>query len=209
MSDAKDCSESAGLELGTGAGFMSSFFAEKCRSLSSVDVVDERQEKSGYDFRLVENIMIPFENETFDFVISNQVIEHVAEQREHVEEVFRVLKKGGVAYFSTPNRYWHKEVHSQLYFLGYFPRQIASAIFRFFRKGTWDVYPLSYSALKRMLANYSSELNDYGADIVMQPEKYFYTQNPRLLPILGKLPTWVLRGMTFLMPCFFITAKKV
>jgi ubiquinone/menaquinone biosynthesis C-methylase UbiE len=40
---------------------------------------------------------LPFEDEIFDVVISDQVIEHLENPQKAVDESFRVLKKGGIA----------------------------------------------------------------------------------------------------------------
>ncbi len=48
---------------------------------------------------------IPFKNSTFDVVCFFDVIEHLPENSEikALKEIFRVLKKGGVLFLSTPN----------------------------------------------------------------------------------------------------------
>lgn len=45
---------------------------------------------------------LQFENEAFDFVICNHVLEHVAELHLAFAEIYRVLKKGGKAILQTP-----------------------------------------------------------------------------------------------------------
>lgn len=42
-------------------------------------------------------------DESFDLVVSNQVLEHIYAPDEALKEVFRVLKPGGKAVFTTPN----------------------------------------------------------------------------------------------------------
>lgn len=44
-----------------------------------------------------------FSDNTFDFVICTEVIEHLKEPEICIKEVLRVLKPGGVAVFTTPN----------------------------------------------------------------------------------------------------------
>ena len=46
---------------------------------------------------------LDFADESFDYVISFQVIEHIKQDHEFVKEVCRVLRKGGVFIVSTPN----------------------------------------------------------------------------------------------------------
>jgi SAM-dependent methyltransferase len=45
-----------------------------------------------------------FEDESFDVVISMEVIEHIAEQSVFLEEIKRVLRRNGVFILSTPER---------------------------------------------------------------------------------------------------------
>ena len=56
------------------------------------------------EFREATVPPLPFENETFDCVVSFQVIEHIADDKEFVREVHRVLRKGGRFIVTTPNR---------------------------------------------------------------------------------------------------------
>ena len=44
---------------------------------------------------------LPYENNIFDFVISDQVIEHLEEPQKAIDESCRVLKKGGIAIHTT------------------------------------------------------------------------------------------------------------
>lgn len=47
-------------------------------------------------------IAMPFENETFDVVLSTEVLEHVLNPDIYLLEVKRVLKPGGVFFFTVP-----------------------------------------------------------------------------------------------------------
>jgi len=44
---------------------------------------------------------LPFNEETYDFVISDQVIEHLEDPKKAIGESYRVLKKGGIAIHTT------------------------------------------------------------------------------------------------------------
>jgi len=46
---------------------------------------------------------LPFQDESFDLVISNQVIEHVYSTDNFIKECYRILKNGGTCIASTPN----------------------------------------------------------------------------------------------------------
>jgi len=45
---------------------------------------------------------LPFETNSFDTIISTEVLEHCPEPEVFLYEVFRVLKKGGVFFFTVP-----------------------------------------------------------------------------------------------------------
>lgn len=208
LADAIDWNQSVGIEIGTGAGIMSAFFASRAKSLTSFDVVDERLEKGGYEFVLVDDAGIPCADNSVDFVISNQVIEHIEDQKVHLTEIFRVLKEGGVAYISTPNRFWPREVHSRLYFLGYLPRSFASMYYKKLKDEDWDVYPLSYFSLKKLIQVHSQHIIDYSPKIIASPEKYYYKLNARIINLARRLPVAILRIFSPSLPCLFFVIKK-
>ena len=99
LSEFKDLPNSRVLDVGCGKGLISKTFVNNCREIISVDIEDKRLTREGYKFELVKDEKLPFEDNSFDIVISNQVIEHVNNQDIHINEVCRVLKKDGVCYF--------------------------------------------------------------------------------------------------------------
>ena len=50
---------------------------------------------------------LPFENETFDLVFHNYVAEHFESPLACNREISRILRKGGLLLFQTPNRYYY------------------------------------------------------------------------------------------------------
>lgn len=46
--------------------------------------------------------VFPFTDSFFDYVISNQVLEHVLDQEQLMEEIYRVLKPGGLLLMTVP-----------------------------------------------------------------------------------------------------------
>jgi 2-polyprenyl-3-methyl-5-hydroxy-6-metoxy-1,4-benzoquinol methylase len=45
---------------------------------------------------------LPYENETFDYVVGTEILEHVPNLQKAIEECFRVCKKGGKLLFTVP-----------------------------------------------------------------------------------------------------------
>ena len=54
------------------------------------------------DIEKVDITNIPFDSNSFDFVFANHVMEHVGEDIKALSELFRILKKGGLAILQTP-----------------------------------------------------------------------------------------------------------
>ena len=93
------------LEIGTGMGYGIDVIAPSATSYTTID------KSCAYDASLPENARfqqmevppISFADESFDYVISFQVIEHIKRDKDFVKEVSRVLRKGGKFIVSTPN----------------------------------------------------------------------------------------------------------
>jgi len=54
---------------------------------------------------------LPFPENSFDLILSNEVIEHVRDDRQAVQEMVRVLKVGGRIALFCPNRWYPFETH--------------------------------------------------------------------------------------------------
>jgi len=54
---------------------------------------------------------LPYPANTFDTVLSNEVLEHVQDDRASAQEMVRVLKPGGRVVLFTPNRWYPFETH--------------------------------------------------------------------------------------------------
>jgi SAM-dependent methyltransferase len=65
---------------------------------------------------------IPFEDDYFDFIVSNQVIEHVEDLDATLAEFKRVLKQGGQILTIFPDKSSWYEGHCDIPFLHWFPK---------------------------------------------------------------------------------------
>lgn len=70
--------------------------------------LDNELEAGGIDYDQVnlEEDSLPFQNEFFNFVTANAVIEHLFKPHKMLEEVGRILKRGGLFLLTTPN--WNR-----------------------------------------------------------------------------------------------------
>ena len=98
------------LDIGSGEGHDLAMLRKHFpkASLSAIDHKDIHFEKlTNFDvanFRLnIEKDKLPFADGELDFVIANQVLEHIKELFWINHEVFRVLKPGGFFFIGVPN----------------------------------------------------------------------------------------------------------
>lgn len=93
------------LEIGTGMGYGVRIVAPHTEEFITIDKSEAYAESLPENTRFLQMAAPPirFENGSFDYVISFQVIEHIKQDKEFVKEVWRVLKKGGRFIVSTPN----------------------------------------------------------------------------------------------------------
>ena len=113
----------------------------------------------------------PFSNNTFDVIICAQVYEHTLHQISLSEEIWRILRPGGICFFSGPNRLAIMEEHYWLPFLSWVPRSIGNYYLKLFQRGTeYDVYPLLYWQLRKLWRYFI--IHDYTNHMITDPERF-------------------------------------
>ena len=167
------------LEIGTGMGYGIDVIAPSATSYTTID------KSCAYDASLPENARfqqmevppIGFPDESFDYVISFQVIEHIKRDKDFVKEVSRVLRKGGKFIVSTPNA----------------PMSLT--------RNPWHIREYTEQQLRDLLAADFSSIEAYGVngnEKIMQ----YYEQNRRsverimrfdILDLQHRLPRWILQ----------------
>lgn len=95
------------LEIGTGSGYGISVIAPRTASFITIDKFANTIDISAYHNVEFHQMKVPpikdIANNSVDFVITFQVIEHIKRDFELLNEVYRVLRPGGKLIISTPN----------------------------------------------------------------------------------------------------------
>ncbi|WP_416223808.1 class I SAM-dependent methyltransferase [Thermoflexus sp.] len=154
---------------------------------------------------------LPFPNDSFDLIICAQVYEHVPDWRCLLQEIHRVLRPGGVCFFSGPNRWFPIEEHYGIPFLSWFPRFIANRIVRWISNVPFYYEnPVSWWTLRKALRDCGFQIEDY---------TYRLLENPSRFRIEGWWTGWISRcvrglpkrfrrSLTLFLPNFNLIIRK-
>ena len=107
----EDITDKKLLDAGCGTGWFSKVAVDRGAFVTSMDLGENLLAKVALKCRserLVGSILdIPCRDNEFDFIVSSEVIEHVPDPYRAMQELYRVLKPGGILVLTTPNKIWH------------------------------------------------------------------------------------------------------
>lgn len=99
------------LDIGCGAGFLTNFLALKGHQVAGVDlsapsleVAHATDKTKTVDYQVGSAYTLPYPPAHFDAVCAMDLLEHVEDPRQVIQEASRVLKPGGLFFFHTFNR---------------------------------------------------------------------------------------------------------
>lgn len=102
------------LDFGCGSGYGTARIAQTCKRIVGIDIAAEAITYAQAKFK-ADNLQfariepadgqpLPFDDQSFDVVLSFQVIEHVPDVHRYLAEIRRVLRPGGLLVVATPDR---------------------------------------------------------------------------------------------------------
>lgn len=155
------------LEVGCGEGYGIAILALKAQEYVAIDkfqtnLDDYKKQYKNIRFMQANVPPFPFEDNTFDALVTFQVIEHIEEDEEFVSEMYRVLKPKGTLVLTTPN--------------------IKMSLTR----NPWHVREYTAERLTKLLARFFSEVDMqgvYGNEKVMK----YYEKNKASVDKIKKL----------------------
>jgi SAM-dependent methyltransferase len=128
---------------------------------------------------------LPLAPECVDVVICNHTYEHVPDPERLFAEIGRVLKPGGIVYFSAMNARWPMEPHYHLPFIHWLPAKLSARVLQHYRYSSGYLEkPLSTPALRKLVSAF--ELQDYTIRVIAQSQKY-HAEDLIRMPWLGRL----------------------
>lgn len=95
------------LEIGSGKGHMLRYLVNEGHDAQGLDMDPAAIAECDSDLRIHQGLAteLPFEDGSFDIVLSLDLFEHVPDSDRHLSEVRRVLKTNGYYLLQTPNKW--------------------------------------------------------------------------------------------------------
>ncbi len=188
------------LDVGCGSGHIAAHFAAKNR-VTGVDAVDQTTaaEAARFTFVLTKGETLPFPDGSFDIALSNHVAAYLPSLDLHLAELFRVLRRGGVVYVATPNRFFPLEPHTRKPFLHWLPRDAYRAALRRITGRDERVRIPSLLGLRRAAMRAGFEVRDYTMDIVRDPARFHFE---------GPARSWLPRAASLISPTVILVLSR-
>lgn len=92
-------------DIGSGKSPYYTFFSQHCREYIAIDMKETLPKDEKRQIRQIPGTAenIPLDDNFVDVIICNQVLEHVIDPIKSVQEIYRVLKPGGLFFGSVPH----------------------------------------------------------------------------------------------------------
>lgn len=210
----KDMSNLSVLDIGSSTGIISNYIAPFFGKVYGIDIdgtavefAQKNRNKSNTEFILNDSMNICFRENVFDVIICAHIYEHVPDAVRLMNEIYRILKPGGVCYFAAGNRLNINEAHYHLPFLSVIPKPLAHIYFRLCGKG--ELYyeeHLTYWGLKKIVQKFS--VIDYTKKIVQHPDRFHADYMITSGTLKAKLANIIVQYAYSLFPTYIWVLKK-
>lgn len=202
------------LDIGSSTGIITNILSKKFLNTVGIDI-DEKAinyskcnfENDKLHFFIQDSMNINYPDNSFDVVNCTHIYEHVPDSLQLMREIYRVLKPGGVCYFSAGNRLVFMEAHYKLPLLSIIPKWLAHKYIKLFRKAnSYYETHLTYWGLKKLVSKF--EVIDYTRNIIKYPTKYYATEMIKDNSISQFIFLLLLRVAYWLCPTYVWLLKK-
>jgi 2-polyprenyl-3-methyl-5-hydroxy-6-metoxy-1,4-benzoquinol methylase len=166
------------LDIGCSTGLMTNLYARHVRTAIGTDIdlpalrfAVQNPEATNVSWSMMDSQRLGFPDDCFDVVTCTHIYEHVPDAQALMDEIHRVLKPGGICFFSAGNRFSLMEPHYRLPLLSVVPKGLAHWYLRILGRGThyYETHR-SLGGLKELVHRF--ELEDYTVRVILDPVRY-------------------------------------
>jgi 2-polyprenyl-3-methyl-5-hydroxy-6-metoxy-1,4-benzoquinol methylase len=202
------------LEIGCSAGYGTVVYAESFRSVTGIDIDEPAvrhaigsNPRPNVRYLVMDSQRTAFPEACFDAIACTHIYEHVPDARRLMQEIHRLLRPGGVCFFSAGNRLCLIEPHYGLPLLSVLPKFMAHWYLRLLGRG--PVYyenHLTYWGLRKLVSGF--ELLDYTIRVVEDPVRFQAAEVVRPGSLAQKLSRGLLSVAYWACPTYLWLLKK-
>jgi 2-polyprenyl-3-methyl-5-hydroxy-6-metoxy-1,4-benzoquinol methylase len=198
--------EKIALDLGCSTGIITHWLSAQFEMTYGVDIDAEaidfahrRFSSERLHFRIDNGLRLDFSDSSFDVIVCDQVYEHVPDSELLMAEIHRLLRVGGVCYFSAGNRLRLVEAHYRLPFLSLVPKRVAHSYLRLTGRGEYYYENhLSLWGLRRLTSAF--RVIDYTERVLREPAKFHMENTLRAGSLLHRAVPIAMRALYFACP---------
>lgn len=169
------------LEIGCAAGYCTVVYAEAFRTAAGIEIDEPavrhavcNNARPNIRYLVMDSQRTGFPDGSFDVVICTHIYEHVPDASRLLREIYRLLRPGGVCFFSAGNRLTLIEPHYRLPLLSVLPKVLAHRYLRLAGRGSFYYENhLGYWGLKKLVSRF--EVLDYTARVIEDPVRFHAT----------------------------------
>ena len=166
------------LDIGCSTGFMTALYAEKFASTLGIDLDPQAIENANsarsspkLSFQIGDAMGTGLPPQSFDVITCTHIYEHVPSADRLLQEIKRLLKPGGVCFFSAGNRYIWREGHYDLPLLSAIPKWLAHPYIRLSGKAPFYYENhLSLWGLRKLVRAF--QVVDYTLRVIEDPVRF-------------------------------------
>lgn len=201
------------LEVGTSAGVIASILADYFKAVKAIDIdmkaakYWKKHKKKNIEFKQINAMNLTFKNNTFDVAVTNQDYEFIEDPQKYIDEIYRVLKPGGICFFGARNKLNIMEGQYNIPFLSWLPNNLAKKYIE--ATGRKNYFLANYKTrweLQKMCSKFI--IIDYTIPIIKTPHYFHYPKLMKYKKVIDFVPTRFLEVCIYLIPNFIWVLQK-
>ena len=161
------CKGSDVLDIGSGSGYGTAHLALHAKTATGLDasyeaVMHSRNQyrNSNLNYIQASATTLPFLDRNFDVITTFEVIEHLTNWREMLQETRRILRANGMFFVSTPNKDYYNEARADS---GPNPYHVHEFTYAEFRDALLEYFPNVHILLQNPTTGFSFTAAETGA----------------------------------------------